>query len=32
MSTRKAIEQVAMRYNVSKNWVYDLVVEDRRGG
>lgn len=32
MSTRKAIEQVAMRYNISKNRVYDLVVEDRRGG
>lgn len=32
MSTRKAIEQVAMRYNISKNRVYDLVVEDRRRG
>lgn len=32
MFTRKAIEQVAMRYNISKNRVYDLVVEDRRGG
>ena len=32
MSTRKAIEQVAMRYNVSKNRVYDVVIEDRRRG